>query len=172
MHIYIYIHMYIFSGSLGSVQLQLRQVLQQLDKQNVAVNLVKLAVKVPKQKIQSKATGVRMDWYDVPHLSAPVRTCPYLSVPVRTCPYLSVPGTFLIVRVVTIGRMDSDLLWTSSRKSLAIYSWSLAESTNSKGWNSQQIGEYSEYSEYSISLAGWIHTTLGTCVPRSYSNVL
>lgn len=92
--------MYIFSGSLGSVQLQLRQVLQQLDKQNVAVNLVKLAVKVPKQKIQSKATGVRMDWYDVPHLSAPVRTCPYLSV----------PGTFLIVRVVTIGRMDSDLL--------------------------------------------------------------
>ena len=80
--------MYIFSGSLGSVQLQLRQVLQQLDKQNVAVNLVKLAVKVPKQKIQSKATGVRMDWYDVPHLSAPVRTCPYLSAPVRTCPYL------------------------------------------------------------------------------------
>ena len=96
----------------------------------------------------------------------------------RTCLHLSVPGTFLIVRVVTIGRMDSDLLWTSSRKSLAIYSWSLAESTNSKGWNSQQIreyaeyAEYSEYSEYSISLAGWIHTTLGTCVPRSYSNVL
>ena len=70
--------MCIFSGSLGSVQLQLRQVLQQLDKQNVAVTLVKLAVKVPKQKIQSKATGVRMDWYDVPHLSAPVRTW-YLS---------------------------------------------------------------------------------------------
>lgn len=87
----------------------------------------------------------------------------------RTCPHLSVPGTFLIVRVVTIGRMDSDLLWTSSRKSLKIYSWSLAESTNSKSWNSQQIREYSEIS---ISLAGWIHTTLGTCVPRSYSNVL